>query len=78
MTKLVTMEEQTTQTKTMRALVKEERGFGAVLKEVEVPVPGRGEVLIRVEATSICGTDVHLRMGCLGRVSCQSPIRVRT
>lgn len=60
MTKLVTTVEETTTTKTMRALVKEERGFGAALKEVPVPVPSRGEVLIRVEATSICGTDVHI------------------
>lgn len=60
MTKLVTTVEETTTTKTMRALVKEERGFGATLKEVPVPVPSRGEVLIRVEATSICGTDVHI------------------
>ncbi|WP_426354976.1 L-threonine 3-dehydrogenase [Exiguobacterium sp. R-39] len=60
MTKLVTAVEDTTKVKTMRALVKEERGFGAVLKEVAVPSPKRGEVLIRVEATSICGTDVHI------------------
>jgi L-iditol 2-dehydrogenase len=29
--------------------------------EVDVPVPGPGEVLIRVEACGICGTDVTIR-----------------
>ncbi len=31
------------------------------LREVDVPVPGPGEVLIRVEACGICGTDVEIR-----------------
>jgi L-iditol 2-dehydrogenase len=31
--------------------------------EVPVPEPGPGEVLIRVEAAGICGTDRHLFMG---------------
>ena len=44
----------------MRALVKPEPGPGAVLTEVPVPVPGPGEVLIRLEAVSLCGTDVHI------------------
>lgn len=45
---------------TMRALVKHSAGFGAELKEVPIPAPGPGEVLIKVEATTICGTDVHI------------------
>lgn len=44
----------------MRAVVKEEAGPGAELVEVETPRPGPGEVLVKVEATSICGTDVHI------------------
>ncbi len=44
----------------MRALVKERPGPGATLMEVPVPQPGRGEVLIRVEAVSLCGTDIHI------------------
>ncbi|UQZ82429.1 L-threonine 3-dehydrogenase [Paenibacillus konkukensis] len=45
---------------TMIGLVKEVRGPGAVLKEVPVPRCGRDEVLVKIKATSICGTDVHI------------------
>jgi threonine 3-dehydrogenase len=44
----------------MRALVKHHAGFGAQLREVPIPSPGPGEALIRVKATTICGTDVHI------------------
>lgn len=44
----------------MRALRKTERAAGATLTEIPVPVPGEGEVLVRVHATSICGTDLHI------------------
>ncbi|MCM3342763.1 L-threonine 3-dehydrogenase [Paenibacillus sp. MER TA 81-3] len=47
-------------TRTMIGLVKEERKPGAVLKEVPVPTCGPHEVLVRVKASSICGTDVHI------------------
>ena len=33
---------------------------GLVLDEVPVPTPGDDEVLVRVEAASICGTDLHI------------------
>lgn len=33
------------------------------IQEVPVPAPGRNEVLCRVRAVSICGTDVHLVRG---------------
>ena len=33
---------------------------GAELVEIDVPTPGPGEVLIQVEAASICGTDLHI------------------
>src|SRR3972149_1481982 len=33
------------------------------LREVPVPVPGPNEVLARVRAVSICGTDAHLIRG---------------
>jgi threonine 3-dehydrogenase len=45
---------------TMRALRKIERGPGAELVEIPVPEPDEGEVLIRVHAASICGTDLHI------------------
>ncbi|MBA2488026.1 MAG: L-threonine 3-dehydrogenase [Chloroflexi bacterium] len=44
----------------MRALIKVARGPGAALAEVPVPEPGRNELLVRVEATSLCGTDLHI------------------
>jgi threonine 3-dehydrogenase len=44
----------------VQALVKVEAGPGLRLKEVPKPVPGRGEVLIRVLRTGICGTDLHI------------------
>jgi threonine 3-dehydrogenase len=45
---------------TMRALVKASEGPGAELRHVPVPSPGPGEVLVRVEAASLCGTDLHI------------------
>ena len=44
----------------MRALVKAHAAPGLWLLDVPEPVPGDGEVLIRVRATSICGTDLHI------------------
>ena len=45
---------------TMRALVKAQPAAGAELRDVPVPVPGDGELLIQVEAASLCGTDLHI------------------
>ena len=45
---------------TMRALVKTKPQSGAELREVPVPRPGPGEILIRLEAVSLCGTDLHI------------------
>jgi threonine 3-dehydrogenase len=44
----------------MRALAKERPGPGVELVERPVPQPGPGEVLLHMEAASICGTDIHL------------------
>nr|WP_245345321.1 L-threonine 3-dehydrogenase [Halobacillus andaensis] len=44
----------------MKAIMKHHRGPGAVLREVEIPSIQNDEVLIKVKATSICGTDVHI------------------
>jgi len=44
----------------MRALVKESAAPGAAIREVPVPEPGPGELLVRVHAASVCGTDVHI------------------
>lgn len=44
----------------MKAVVKENTGIGAVLKDIDMPVLGEGEVLIKVKAAAICGTDIHI------------------
>lgn len=45
---------------TMKALVKKERKPGLWLDEVPVPKYGINDVLIKVQKTAICGTDVHI------------------
>ncbi len=44
----------------MQALVKKEETPGLWLEEVPKPVPGPRDVLIKVERTGICGTDLHI------------------
>jgi threonine 3-dehydrogenase len=44
----------------MKALVKKEAREGLWLDDVPVPEYGIGDVLIKIEKTSICGTDVHI------------------
>lgn len=46
--------------KTMLAVRKEKAEPGVVLKEIPVPRPGKDEVLIKVKAASICGTDINI------------------
>ena len=50
----------TVATRTMRALAKTRPEPGLELVERPVPVPAAGEVLLHMEAASICGTDLHL------------------
>lgn len=44
----------------MQAVLKAEAAPGFTLRDVEEPRAGHGEVLLRVAAASVCGTDVHL------------------
>ena len=44
----------------MRALVKQEPAPGLVMTEVPEPAIGINDVLIRVDRTGICGTDLHI------------------
>ena len=44
----------------MKAIVKTRMAPGAELWDVEMPRPKPDEVLVKVKATSICGTDVHI------------------
>jgi threonine 3-dehydrogenase len=44
----------------MRAVVKAHAAFGAELQTVPVPTIGPRDVLVKVRATTICGTDLHI------------------
>ena len=48
---------------TMRALVVARYGGRLELADRPVPRPGPGEVLVRVRASGLCGTDLHLLSG---------------
>lgn len=44
----------------MRALVKAEPGPGAKMVAVSIPAVGPRDVLVKVQAASVCGTDLHI------------------
>jgi threonine 3-dehydrogenase len=44
----------------VKALVKTRPGPGLELVDITVPVVGAGDVLVKVKATGICGTDLHI------------------
>ena len=44
----------------MQAVVKTRRAPGGEVRTVPTPKPKDDEVLVRVRASSVCGTDVHL------------------
>ena len=45
----------------MKAVMKVATGVGHVeLRDIAEPAPGPGQVLIRVKAAGICGTDLHI------------------
>jgi threonine 3-dehydrogenase len=44
----------------MKALVKRHAEPGLWLEELPAPQPGLNDVLIRVDRTGICGTDLHI------------------
>src|SRR5258708_8593858 len=52
----------------MQAMVLRARGAPLSLEERPDPVPGAGEIRIRVEACAVCRTDLHLIDGELPRV----------
>ena len=45
---------------TMKALVKAKPEPGIWLEDVAVPQIGINDVLIKINKTAICGTDVHI------------------
>jgi threonine 3-dehydrogenase len=44
----------------MKALVKKEPKIGLWMEDIPVPKIGLNDVLIRIQKTSICGTDIHI------------------
>jgi eukaryotic-like serine/threonine-protein kinase len=50
-------------TETMRAAVVEDFARPLVVKQVAKPVAGQGEVVVRVEASGLCHTDIHAAHG---------------
>src|SRR5947207_7866224 len=47
----------------MRAMVLVAPRAPLVLREVPVPVPDEGQVLVRVRACAVCRTDLHVALG---------------
>jgi propanol-preferring alcohol dehydrogenase len=44
----------------MRAMVLEEVGTPLTLRDVPKPKPGRGQLLVRINASAVCRTDLHI------------------
>src|SRR5690348_1893205 len=60
------LEEETTTSpipKTMRAAVVEAFRQPLQIREVPVPFPGPGQVLVKIMATGVCHTDLHAADG---------------
>lgn len=49
--------------RTMRAAVLDSYGQALRLVDLPIPVPGPGEILIKLEASGICHSDVHVWLG---------------
>ena len=47
----------------MKAAIVEELGKPLVLREIDIPTPGPGEILIKLEACGVCHTDLHAARG---------------
>jgi alcohol dehydrogenase, propanol-preferring len=48
---------------TMRAAVVPELGAKLEIQQLTVPVPGPGQVLVKIEASGLCHTDIHAAHG---------------
>jgi alcohol dehydrogenase, propanol-preferring len=49
--------------KTMKAAVVHQFGKPLIISEVQIPTPGRGQVLVKLIATGVCHTDLHAARG---------------
>ena len=50
-------------TDTMRAAVVTEFGAPLQISELDLPVPGYGEALVKLETSGVCHTDLHAAHG---------------
>jgi propanol-preferring alcohol dehydrogenase len=50
-------------TRTMKAAVVRQFGKPLSIEEVSVPIPGAGQILVRVAASGVCHTDLHAADG---------------
>ena len=50
-------------TRQMQAAQVEQFGRPLVLKEIDVPTPGPGQILVKTEACGVCHTDLHAANG---------------
>jgi threonine 3-dehydrogenase len=57
---LIPQEEEQRMAKRMQAIVKAHAAPGVEIREVPVPEIGPADVLVKVEAASVCGTDLHI------------------
>lgn len=53
----------------MKAAVLKEFGKPLIIEEKEIPVPGAGEVLVKVMASGLCVSDIHIQDGMISTVS---------
>ncbi len=50
-------------TRTMHAAVVEQFGKPLTLREMNIPVPGPGQILVKTDACGVCHTDLHAAQG---------------
>ncbi len=50
-------------TRKMQAAIVEQLGKPLVLREMDIPTPGPGQILIKTEACGVCHTDLHAARG---------------
>ena len=50
-------------TRTMHAAVVEQFGKPLVFRELDIPTPGPGQILVKTEACGVCHTDLHAATG---------------
>ncbi|MBQ7868266.1 MAG: alcohol dehydrogenase catalytic domain-containing protein, partial [Clostridia bacterium] len=58
----------------MKAAVFHQKGDIRVDQQYPTPSPKENEVLIRVRACGVCGTDVHIFSGAQGATECNPPV----